>query len=254
MRLASYNVLDGGEGRADPIAEVLLAQRADVIAVVEADNAAVLHRLSQRLEMDYVVAPAEQHAVALFSRWRIADTINHAAIRPDGPRCLLQAEVTTERGASNTFGVVHLSPRAREADERRREGELHVLLEVFAPLRKGGRPHFLMGDFNANSPHQKIDPARCKEKTRQAWEENGGHLPRRVVQRLLDAGYLDTLRAAHPAAAETVGSFTTRHPGQRVDYIFGFGIGPARIRDAWVEHDRLAKYASDHFPVGCEIA
>jgi len=34
MRVVSYNILTGGEGRADPLAEVLLAQRADVIALV----------------------------------------------------------------------------------------------------------------------------------------------------------------------------------------------------------------------------
>jgi endonuclease/exonuclease/phosphatase family metal-dependent hydrolase len=26
-----------------------------------------------------------------------------------------------------------------------------------------------------------------------------------------------------------------------------------RIKSAWIEQDRLAKYASDHFPVGVEI-
>ena len=44
------------------------------------------------------------------------------------------------------------------------------------------------------------------------------------------------------------------HTGQRVDYIFAHGIDPNRIRDAWAEHDRLARYASDHFPIGAEIA
>jgi hypothetical protein len=28
----------------------------------------------------------------------------------------------------------------------------------------------------------------------------------------------------------------------------------SRLKDAWIEYDRLAKYASDHFPVGVEIA
>ena len=34
MRLVSYNILDGGEGRADPLAEVIEAQRPDVIGLV----------------------------------------------------------------------------------------------------------------------------------------------------------------------------------------------------------------------------
>lgn len=253
MRVASYNILDGGEGRADPLAEVLLAQQADILGVVEADNADVLHRLSLRLGMDYVVGQGESHAAALFSRWTIGDTVNHAALRPGGPRCLLSAEVTSPDGGQWTVGVVHLSPRAFDADERKREAEVRVLLDTFATHRAQLCPHVLMGDFNANSPYQRIDPARCKQKTREAWEANGGQIPRRAIQMLLDAGYLDTLYAARPHEAQSLGSFTTQEPGQRLDYIFTFGVEPTRIADAWIERDRLAQFASDHFPVGCAI-
>ena len=34
MRIVSYNILDGGEGRADPLAEVIEAQRPEVVALV----------------------------------------------------------------------------------------------------------------------------------------------------------------------------------------------------------------------------
>lgn len=253
MRVASYNILDGGEGRADPLAEVILAQRADVVGVVEADNPAVLHRLSQRLEMDFVVASGQRHAVALFSRWTIGDSINLAALHADGPRCLLSAEVTTPSGAVWPVGVLHLSPRADESDESRREVELAVAARLFEPLRAGRTPHLLMGDFNSNSPVQQIVPENCKPKTCDSWHRNGGRIPRRVVQSLLDMGYIDTLHAARPHEAANLGSFTTQHPGQRVDYIVAWGIEPGSVKDAWIEHDRLAKYASDHFPVGCEI-
>jgi endonuclease/exonuclease/phosphatase family metal-dependent hydrolase len=165
---------------------------------------------------------------------------------------LLQAEVTSPVGESWSFGVLHLSPRAFEEDERKREGEIAVMLEIFAPLRRARRPHVLMGDFNANAPYQRIDPDKVKKKTRNAWEANGGQIPRRVIQRLLDEGYVDTLQVAKTSEAETGGSFTTQEPGQRIDYIFTFGLDRSRIKDAWIEHDRLAKYASDHFPVGAE--
>lgn len=254
MRCVSYNILDGGEGRADPLAEVILAQNADVVAIVEADDAGVMQRLSQRLGKDMVIGAGAGHAVALLSRWRIGDTVNHAAIRADGPRCFLSAEVFSPEGAVWHFSVVHFSPRATDADERRRESELSVLLDVLAPLRRAERRHVVMGDFNANAPYQRIDPTRCKEKTRRAWEQNGGMIPRRVVARLLDEGYLDTLRAANPSAAENVGTFSTQMPGQRVDYVFAYGVASSTIVGAWVETDRLARYASDHFPVGAELA
>jgi endonuclease/exonuclease/phosphatase family metal-dependent hydrolase len=256
MRVVSYNILDGGEGRADPVAEVLLAQRADIIGLVEADNPLVVDRLAKRLGMDVVVAAGHGHAVALLTRWPMGDTANLAALLPaHGPRCLLRAELTDpSTGTEWAAGVLHLSPRADLADEERRLGEVRVALEAFADLRAAGRPHLLMGDFNANAPYQRIDPEKCKEKIRASWVRNGGMIPRAVVQAMLDHGYTDTLRAARPGEAETVGSFTTRHPGQRVDYVFTWGVEPGRVRDAWVEQDRLATYASDHYPVACEIA
>ena len=78
-------------------------------------------------------------------------------------------------------------------------------------------------------------------------------MPRRVISKVLEAGYVDTLAARHELYAATTGTFTTQTPGQRVDYIFTHGIDRSRIRDAWIEYDRLAKYASDHFPIGVEI-
>ena len=132
-------------------------------------------------------------------------------------------------------------------------GELAIALARLDRYRHAGVPHLLCGDFNANAPYQRIDPARCKGKTRRAWAANGQRLPRRVVQAVTDAGYVDTHHVRHDEEREMIGTFTTQHPGQRVDYIFAFGIPTGRVRDAWVEQDRLAKYASDHFPVGVEL-
>jgi endonuclease/exonuclease/phosphatase family metal-dependent hydrolase len=70
---------------------------------------------------------------------------------------------------------------------------------------------------------------------------------------MLDSGYVDTLHAVRADYATTHGTFSTQQPGQRVDYIFTHGLKKSRLKDAWIEYDRLAKYASDHFPVGAEI-
>ncbi len=246
MRIVNYNILDGGEGRADPVAEVIEAQRPDVVCLVEADNADVLARIAKRLDMDSIQAWGAKHAVALLSRWPIAASVNHAAIR-GRPRCLLEALVRDPAGAEWPIGVVHFKGGAFEADEVVRDGEVAAMLEVFAQHRAATRPHVLAGDFNANSPLQAIDPAGCTARTAEAWAANGNCIPRRVVQQLLDAGYVDTL------AAVREGTLTTQSPGQRVDYIFTHGIAPARVVQARVEQDRLAKYASDHFPVMVEI-
>jgi len=78
-------------------------------------------------------------------------------------------------------------------------------------------------------------------------------IPRRVIQQVLDAGYADSLQVADPSAAQTSGTFSAEHPGQRVDYIFTGNLDASRIRCGWIVYDGDAPKASDHFPVGVEI-
>ncbi len=254
MRVLTYNILDGGVGRADPLAEVILAQRADVVAIVEADDAAVVERIARRLDMDCVVGRGQLDGSAVLSRWPIARSVNHAAVAPALTRSCLEATVVAPGGREWPVGVLHLQSGGTDGAEDARLLELAVALDRFAGHRRAGRPHVICGDFNSNAAYQRVDPARCKGKTRKAWAANGGRLPTRVVDAMIAAGYLDTYHARHDEREQVVGSFTTRHPGQRVDYIWTFGLSPDGVRDAWVEQDRLAKYASDHFPVGADLS
>lgn len=142
---------------------------------------------------------------------------------------------------------------ARLEDEQKREQEIAAILEIFAIHRQQNRPHLLAGDFNANSPIQHVDPEKCKPRTREDIAANNGVLPRTAIEKLLTAGYLDTLHTVAGSSAAKTGSFTTQFPGQRVDYIFSHGIESNRLKDARIEHDRLAQFASDHFPMFVEI-
>ena len=253
MRIVSYNILNGGEGRADPVTEVIEAQRPDVVALIEADVPATVERIARRLSMDFVVGAGKKHACALLCRWPIAESINHAALVESLTGSFLEASVQDPSGLEWPVGVVHLPAGATEGDEEARLKELAIVLDSFKEHRRANRPHLLCGDFNSNAPYQRIDPARCKIKTQEAWKKNGGKLPRRVIHALMEAGYLDTYHALHDEEFELIGSFDTQHPGQRVDYIFSFAVEPAKIKDARVEQDRLAKYASDHYPIFAEI-
>ena len=101
-----------------------------------------------------------------------------------------------------------------------------------------------------------------KELTRQVTREVEQAVPNVEVLALelvgrerfrLHLGYVDTLHAVRGDETVTAGTFNTQFPGQRVDYLFTHGIPPQRLKSAWIEYDRLAKYASDHFPVGVEV-
>ena len=253
LRLFSYNILDGGEGRADPLAEVILAQKADIVALVEADNIDVLNRIGSRLSMDFVHAQGRKHVSAIFSRWTIRDSINHAALTKKLANSFVEATIIEPSGREWIIGALHFSAHALDKDETNREKELKYVLECTSRYRVDNRPHILCGDFNSNAPSQQIDPAKCKPATRKEWKANGGQIPRRVIQRMLDSRYIDSLRAFNPQVADTTGTFTTQFPGQRIDYIFTYGIDAKSVKSAWIEQDRLAKYASDHFTIGAEI-
>ncbi len=249
MRIASFNILDGGIGRADPLAEVLLAQRADVVVLVEADDADVRERIAWRLGMDHAAAVGRNgRTAAILSRGRIRETLHLGGDAPQ-PRSLLLALVETPLGEVGV-AAVHLSGRASVEREQQRLAEVEQVIAATAAWRDEGLPHVLAGDFNASSPVQQIDAAALPPKVVPHYESNGRTLPRDVVRRLLDAGYVDTLEAVSPTAAATATTFTTQHPGL-LDYVFAHGLA---VRDAWVERDRLAHAASDHLPVGAELA
>lgn len=253
MRLMSYNILDGGLGRADPIGEILQANRPDVVTLIEADDMWVAERLAKRLKMEMLVAQGKKHTAIVLSRFPIRESVNHAPLLESLTGCFVRALVTLPSGSELGVCAGHLHPRARISDEQVRVREVEAITGVLAQWREQRRPHLVAGDLNANSPIQRIIRERCKQSTREQMDENGGMIPRDVIGHMLSAGYVDTLHAVHGDKAADMGTFSTHEPGQRVDYIFGFGIDTARIRNAWIETDRLAKYASDHYPVGVEI-
>lgn len=107
LRLVSYNIMSGGEGRADPLAETLLGRKPDIIGIHEASDNSVLRRLSDRLEMDFVVADGDGGSVALFSRYRIAQSANVSVIH-DSTMPILDVSLQVN-GQSLSTRVAHLT-------------------------------------------------------------------------------------------------------------------------------------------------
>lgn len=253
MRVLSYNILDGGIGRADPIAEVIEAQRADVVVLLEADELTIVERIAHRLGMDRVVAANGSHVAAILSRLPIIDSVNHGPLRPEIDNSFVKATILSPNREPWGIYAIHLHPFGRLTDEQVRLRQIDTILDVARPMREEHRPHLLCGDFNATSPSQVIERERLKPRSQEEMDDNGGMLPRKAIARIVQAGYCDTLEMRHGAAAGRMGTFNTLSPGQRVDYIFCHSLDPYRITDAWIETDRLATYASDHYPVGVEM-
>lgn len=124
------------------------------------------------------------------------------------------------------------------------------LLLILSDLLSQGRKIILCGDVN--TAHREIDLARPKEN-----ENTSGFLPRERewIDRLLDAGFVDSLRVFHPEEGQySWWDYKTRarerNVGWRIDYFFVSENMKTQLKDAFILSD---VEGSDHCPVGIEI-
>ncbi|MEM8874505.1 MAG: endonuclease/exonuclease/phosphatase family protein [Planctomycetota bacterium] len=247
MRLLTYNILDGGVGRADPLAEVMLANDPDVVALIEAEDDEQVRRIATRLSMDVVPAPGRSRQCVLLSRLPVTSSVNHG-LASDGPRSCVECEVN-----GLPIAVVHLHPHRPRHDEDQRLREIGFVLGKLERHRVAGRPHVIMGDFNSVSPLQHVEESKLRPGDLHGLRENENTFPRDVVQTMLDSYYVDVFAELNPKTVANAGTLDTIHAGLRVDYVFAWGFPPEALLDAKIETDRLAKYASDHYPVVAEL-
>jgi len=258
MRIMVYNILDGGTGRIDPIAEVIRAVDPDCVVVPEAVDAgdrAEFEKLAQRLGMDHFIAQSSRNAndaVGLLSRLKIVEATNLSPLDDRFTRAALRAVV---REGGRDFGIigVHLHSGERLTDEAIRVAEIPAVLAAAQDWRSAGFPHVLAGDFNATSPQQIVDVPKLREKTRERIRDQNNIVSREAIRSVLTRGYVDS-HAIGRTPAEFGCSFTTSHPALRVDYVFVPPELEAGVQRSEVVTHPLGKFASDHYPIVCEIS
>ena len=113
-------------------------------------------------------------------------------------------------------------------------------------------PMLFCGDLNV--AHQEIDLARPAGNRRNAGFTDE---ERESFSRLLDAGFTDTFRAAHPGEPDHYswwsfrGGARERNVGWRIDYVGACPQAQAKVDNAFILNQVMG---SDHCPVGVEIA
>jgi endonuclease/exonuclease/phosphatase family metal-dependent hydrolase len=220
LKLLTWNIWNGGEGRLDAIEKVLREQDADVVALQEANDRAALEELGGRLGMHLVYGEANSaYAVAWLSGLPVRRAQNHRL--PMLEKTLLEIEV----GGLRLFGT-HLSAGRKLADEPHRVAETEAVLSA-----AGATADLLVGDFNAVHPADDVGTAPP--------EEHLEHISRRPIELVLGAGFLDCYRECRP---DTRGwTYLSEHPWARLDYVFA--------REASASCDVVETDASDHFAV-----
>jgi endonuclease/exonuclease/phosphatase family metal-dependent hydrolase len=178
----------------------------------------------------------------------LKEAVNHAAL----DKRFSRGAVSVIVGGKEDLVVigVHLPAGELMENEQERLAELEALFDVGKLFR--GREHVIAGDFNASHPSQRIDLSKVRPKTKERVLSQGGLFPREVVRQVLEHGYVDA-HALHHAAEDFGTSMTTAYPAMRVDYVFVTpGLAP-RVKACEVFKPEMGRFASDHYPVVCEL-
>jgi exodeoxyribonuclease-3 len=244
LRIATYNIRKGGRGRQRAIADVLHALDADVVALQEATDPRVVAFLADATGSTAAIG-APGRSVAILSRLPRPEGQWHAFRMGHAFAALDLAE----------WGVrilgVHLSAGLSARGERRRGIELESLLEVATQSGGPGRT-LIVGDLNSISPGDVLIRAALPTWIRVLLRVDGG-IGTTVVQRVLDAGFVDAFRLRNPK--EPGATMPAISPTVRLDYVM---VGPELVaavstcRVADLDHALLVA-ASDHVPLVIEL-
>ncbi len=184
---------------------------------------------------------------ALLSRWPILAYASHhlAPTVSYGRRGLLEARVALPSGRPFTIYITHLDHRSEP-----------IRLEQWASantwlLRDRGRPHLLMGDFNALAAADYAAPGAVERlnvyQAAQGWPVPAFDL----IAQVLKAGYVDAFDRVGLGQRTT---WPSAEPERRIDYIFLPGVLANGLTSCVCWDDPVARGASDHLPVLAEFA
>ena len=224
MRLLTYNILDAGTGRIDPLAEVIRLADADVCILQETWDAEQFHKLADRLKMDRFLAENPKNpkgAVGLLSRLPIHQAVNYAPLDAHHPAAIAaQIEIPQSSALSPQrtcpSSACTSMPGLLSPDEAIRLTEIEAILDIAKSLPPA---HFLAGDFNSHHPQQHIDVASLGPAPRERIAGQKNQIPREVVSKILAAGYLDA-HAIGRTPEQFGTSLTTARPNLRVRLFF----------------------------------
>ncbi len=243
FRLLSYNILNGGRGRLDAIAQVINACAPDLVLLQEATDRAAVERLAEATGMAESKTFQRQslgfmsRRPVAFSQWIRPRISRHAFLEvvPEGERIIV-------------FGV-HLSAVLAAWTEQRRTLEFRALLRSVAYHED--RFHVLAGDFNTIAPGDTLERSRLPLYLRQLMWLSGGRVRWRAIQTVLNAGYADAFRLLHPDDPGL--TLPTTDPQVRLDYIFVPQALKHRVLACNVVNPPIARGASDHFPLMADL-
>jgi len=254
LRLLTYNIREGGVGRAEQIAAVIKAANPDIVALQEARDPIVVERIAKLAGFRFSGSRLS-HSTGFLSNvpvlahdWRHPPRTRHALL-----------EVSLADGFPRLF-VLHLRAWFSKWSERQRARELRGLLdgiqEQLIREKRAFAFHVLAGDFNALAPGEAFDPSPMPRWIRGMIWLSGRDIARSTIEMMQSGGYIDAWRALHANQSEQPGyTFPVWNPHVRLDYVFTPAEYASRFIGCEVRQtpDEV-RTASDHLPLLVEIA
>ena len=267
MKILTYNI-HGWRGpepegafNLDMLTQVISDAGADVVGLNEVfhpypvDGNPALAQLAARLGMQCAFGPVLSAAEsprgipygnALLSRWPVLAHAAHRLLAGTGGerRGLFETRLSLPGGFSFTIYVTHLDHRAEPV-------RLAQWSAAIAWLgRERGRPHVLIGDFNALAASDYPD-ATAVDSLRAQRDAAGWPPPAfDLIDRVLKTGYVDAFARAGEGAGAT---FPSDAPHMRIDYVFLPEVWSGALVSCRRWEHPLAPVASDHWPVLAEF-
>lgn len=254
MRLLSYNIREGGVGRAAEIAEVIKAANPDVVALQEARDPSVVEHIAGLAGFPFFGA-RRSHSTGFLSRVPVRE---HAWHHPPQTRHAL-LEVSLADGYPRLF-VLHLRAWFSKWSERQRARELRGLLDGIKDQlvreKNAFAFHVLAGDFNALAPGERFDSSSMPAWIRGMVWLSGRDIARSTIEMMQADGYVDAWRTLHGDHEKDPGyTFPVWHPHVRLDYVFTPKVYASRFASCEVrDTPDEVRIASDHLPLLVELS
>jgi endonuclease/exonuclease/phosphatase family metal-dependent hydrolase len=254
LRLLTYNIREGGVGRAEAIAEVITAASPDVVALQEARDPLVVEKIAKLAGFQFF-GSRRSHSTGFLSNVHV---LKHEWRHPPRTRHAL-LEVSLADGFPRLF-VLHLRAWFSKWNERQRARELRGLLDGIQQQlireKHAFAFHVLAGDFNALAPGEKFDSSPMPRWIRTMVWLSGRDIARTTIEMMKSDGYVDAWRTLYADHVNDPGyTFPVWNPHVRLDYVFTPAEFASRFTACEVRRTpKEVQNASDHFPLLVEIS
>jgi endonuclease/exonuclease/phosphatase family metal-dependent hydrolase len=254
LRFLTYNIREGGTGRAEQLAEVIQSVHPDFVALQEARDPATVERIAKLAGFDFF-GSRPSHSTGFLSRIPVA---RHDWRQPPRTRhAILEVELAS--GYPRVF-VVHLRAWFSRWSEQQRARELRGLLdgikEQLAREQDAFAFHVLAGDFNALGPEEIFDSSSMPAWIRGMIWMSGREIGRHTIEMMRAEGYVDAWRSLHSDYKLKPGyTFPVWNPHVRLDYVFTPKAYSSRFTSCEViTTPEIVRTASDHLPFFVDIS